>query len=55
MKDDLPADLPSPFEQWVDHVRCGTPANENVRIATDLSALVEAANRSATELRAVRL
>ncbi len=54
-KDDLPADLPSPFEQWVEHVQRGTPANENVLIATDLSALVEAANRSAVELRAVRL
>jgi predicted dehydrogenase len=49
VKDDLPVDLPSPFEQWVDHVRRGTPANENVRIATDLSALVEAANSSAVE------
>ena len=52
---DLPPDLPSPFEQWVEHVRNGTTDDENVRIATDLSALVEAANRSAAEGRGVRL
>ncbi len=50
-KDDLPSDLLSPFEQWVDHIGRWTFADENVRIATDLSALVEAANRSAAESR----
>lgn len=49
VREGLPADLPTPFEQWVEHVQRGTPANENVRIATDLSALLEAANRSAAE------
>jgi len=45
--EDIPADRPSPFAQWVEHIRRGTRATENVANATDLSALVEAANRSA--------
>ncbi len=53
--DDLPADLPSPFEQWVDHIHQGTIATENIRLAVDLSALAEAANRSAAAGQAVRL
>lgn len=50
-----PADLPSPFAQWVDHVRTGTTAPENVAAAVDLSALAEAANRAAAEGRAIPL
>lgn len=51
----VPPDGPSPFEMWVDHSQRGAPAPENVRIATDLSALSEAANRSAAERRTVTL
>ena len=50
---DLPPDGPSPFAQWVAHVQAGTTAPENVALALDLSALVEAANRSARDGRVV--
>lgn len=43
----LPADGPTPFEQWVAHIRDGTTATENVAFALDLTALVDAADRSA--------
>ena len=52
---DLPADRPPAFDQWVAHIQQGTRAGENVRIALDLTALMEAANRSAAEARQVRL
>lgn len=55
VRDDLPADLPSPFTQWIDHVQAGTTAPENVAAAVDLSALAEAANRAAAEGRTVAL
>lgn len=51
----LPPDLPSPFDRWVAHVQAGTTDPENIAIATDLSALAEAANRSAAESRPIRL
>jgi len=47
--------LPYAFEQWVDHVKNGTEASENLEIATDLTRLMEAANRSVAEGRPVRL
>jgi predicted dehydrogenase len=50
-----PPDGPSPFVRWVDHVGERTRATENVRAATDLSALVEASNLSATGARNIRL
>lgn len=55
VRDELPEDRPSPFAQWVAHVRDGTTAPENVAAAVDLSLLVEAANRSAADGRTVRL
>jgi predicted dehydrogenase len=54
-REDLPADGPSPFAQWIAHIQDGTRATENVALALDLSALAEAANRSAAEGRAVGL
>jgi predicted dehydrogenase len=45
---------PSAFDQWVGHIRRGTAATENLALARDLTALVEAAYRSATSGRAVR-
>jgi predicted dehydrogenase len=51
----VPPDGPSPFEMWVDHSLRRMPAPENVRVATDLSALAEAANRSAAGGRTVAL
>lgn len=49
----LPPDGPSPFDQWIGQIQDGTRAPENVRLALDLSALAEAANRSAAEGRTV--
>ncbi len=45
---DIPADLPTPFSQWVTHIQQGTRAREHIQAAIDLSRLMEAANRSAT-------
>lgn len=53
--DDLPADAPGPFAQWIEQITTGARPTENVEIALDLSSLAEAANRSAAEGRAVRL
>nr|WP_202886988.1 Gfo/Idh/MocA family oxidoreductase [Cohnella zeiphila] len=47
--------LPFAFDQWVDHVKNGTEASENVAFAADLTRLMEAANRSVAEGRSVRL
>ncbi|OXM86587.1 Gfo/Idh/MocA family protein [Paenibacillus rigui] len=52
---EMPAPLPSAFEQWVDHVRSGTTAVENIRLASDLTRLIEASNTSARSGSAVRL
>jgi hypothetical protein len=53
VRPDLPPNGPAPFAQWVAHVQAGTTAPENV--ALDLSALVEAVNRSARKGRVVRV
>src|SRR5262249_15783825 len=52
---DIPADQPNAFQQWISHIQNGTTATENILIATDLSMLMEAANRSATSNQPVRL
>jgi len=51
----IPANRESAFDQWVGHVKNGTNADENVRLARELTALMEASNRSVAERRAVRL
>jgi predicted dehydrogenase len=51
----LPADQPNAFSQWVEHIKNGTTATENIALARDLTALMEASNISAAEGRAVRL
>ncbi|MCK9858778.1 Gfo/Idh/MocA family oxidoreductase [Paenibacillus sp. ATY16] len=43
------------FEQWADHIQNNTVAAENIRMAQDLTALMEASNRSVAEKRAVRI
>lgn len=43
----LPKDNPKAFDQWVKHIQDDTVATENIALATDLSALMEAANLSA--------
>src|SRR5204863_4206586 len=44
---ELPADRPSAFRQWVEHIQRGTTATENIQSALDLTRLMEAANLSA--------
>jgi 1,5-anhydro-D-fructose reductase (1,5-anhydro-D-mannitol-forming) len=51
----IPASGPSPFEQWVRHILDGTEATENIAMALDLTALVDAANRSALAGAAVAI
>jgi len=45
----LPAAAPGPFAQWVDHIRGGTAAVENLRAAVELTRLVVAANEAAAQ------
>ncbi|WP_223067263.1 Gfo/Idh/MocA family protein [Paenibacillus caui] len=51
----IPPNRENAFEQWVGHIHNGTLAEENIRLALDLTKLMEASNRSAREHRAVRL
>ncbi|MBW5447158.1 gfo/Idh/MocA family oxidoreductase [Cohnella sp. CFH 77786] len=51
----LPAGRPTAFSQWIDHIRQGTVAEDNVTMAVDLTRLMEAANRSALENRPIKL
>lgn len=46
---------PRAFDQWVEHIQQGTTADENIAMAVDLSALMEAANLSARNKQPVRL
>ncbi len=52
---DVPADLASPFDQWVERVQRGDPNPENLSLALDLTRLAEASGRSAAEGRTVRV
>lgn len=51
----IPEDLPLAFSQWVNHIQQGTTARENIQVAANLTALMEAANISARTRQAVRL
>jgi len=51
----LPDNRPSAFRQWVSHIQNNTTADENIRLAVDLTRLMEASNLSAREKRSVRL
>jgi 1,5-anhydro-D-fructose reductase (1,5-anhydro-D-mannitol-forming) len=51
----IPDDAPSPFDQWVGHIRDGTTATENVALALDLTTLMDAATRAAATGRTVSL
>lgn len=46
---------PFAFDQWVGHILEGTEATENVRLAADLTKLMEAANRSVAEGKPIRI
>jgi predicted dehydrogenase len=52
---DFPASRPLPFYQWVEHIQQNTVAEENIALAIDLSALMEAANISARNKQPIRL
>lgn len=52
---DVPVAPPLAFDQWVSHIQRGTRATENIAIGLDLSAIVEAATRSAASGQLVRL
>jgi predicted dehydrogenase len=52
---ELPEKLPSAFQQWVSHIQENTTAVENIKLAVDLTKLMEAANLSAKNNRAVCL
>jgi len=50
---ELPQRRPYAYEQWVSHIREGTFAEENIRMAVDLTKLMEASNLSAAHNRAI--
>ncbi|CAH0122803.1 MULTISPECIES: Gfo/Idh/MocA family protein [unclassified Paenibacillus] len=45
----------SAFEQWVNHIREGSSADDNIRLAVDLTRLMEASNLSVRLQRPIRL
>ncbi|GGG00469.1 Gfo/Idh/MocA family protein [Paenibacillus abyssi] len=51
----LPDDRESAFHQWVNHIQSNTTADENIRLAVELTKLMEASTISAREHCAVRL
>jgi 1,5-anhydro-D-fructose reductase (1,5-anhydro-D-mannitol-forming) len=50
-----PEENPKAFDQWVKHIQDDTVATENIALATELSALMEAANLSAKSRRAISI
>ncbi|MFD1677171.1 Gfo/Idh/MocA family protein [Alicyclobacillus fodiniaquatilis] len=50
-----PPQAPSAYEQWVDHIKNNTTADENIALALDLTRLMEASNLSVQQNQAVRL
>jgi 1,5-anhydro-D-fructose reductase (1,5-anhydro-D-mannitol-forming) len=51
----IPADQPTAFHQWVDHIMNDTEATDNIALAVDLTTLIEASILSAERKRPVRL
>lgn len=51
----VPAARESAFHQWIGHIQNDTLATENIAYAVELTKLMEAANQSAREHRAVRV
>ena len=51
----IPCGKESAFSQWIGHMRNNTSADDNVRLAVDLTRLMEAANLSAQQKRTIQL
>jgi predicted dehydrogenase len=51
----LPANREGAFAQWVNHIKNGTTADENIALAVDLTKLMEASNESVKRNQAVRI
>lgn len=49
----FPQPRESAFSQWIGHIQTGTTAEENIRLALDLTKLMEASNKSVKEQRAI--
>lgn len=47
--------LPYALSQWVEHIKLGTEATDNIAAAVDLTKLMEASNRSVAEGRPIRI
>ncbi|MNP73127.1 hypothetical protein D3C76_1697960 [compost metagenome] len=47
--------VPYAFSQWVEHIKQGTEATENIAAAVELTRLMEASNRSVAEGRPIRI
>jgi predicted dehydrogenase len=52
---EIPQDDPSLFESWVKHIQTGTRDQANNQLALELTMLMEAANKAATEKRSISL
>jgi predicted dehydrogenase len=52
---DVSAAAPDAFDQWVAHIQQNTTADENIALGLELTAIIEAAYRSASTGQAVRL
>jgi 1,5-anhydro-D-fructose reductase (1,5-anhydro-D-mannitol-forming) len=50
-----PANRPSAFHQWVEHIQKNTIATENIALAVDLTRLMEASNLSAAAKKSIAL
>ncbi|TVY06988.1 Gfo/Idh/MocA family protein [Paenibacillus cremeus] len=55
VKTDMPAPLPTAFDQWLTHIHSGTAATENIQLALDLTRLMEASGASARSGAACQL
>lgn len=51
----IPANKPMAFSQWVEHIKNGTKAEDNVAIGLNLTTLMDAANRSVSSAAAVNI
>jgi 1,5-anhydro-D-fructose reductase (1,5-anhydro-D-mannitol-forming) len=51
----IPSNVPSAFDQWVNHILSGTVAEENIKLAVDLTKLMEASNLSAKSGKSIAM